>query len=271
MVPTSSGSLVLNSIKKSPLLDILSPISIKKFTSIYEVALILIPTTLGYFTVFETYFNIPTSLTFIALAIIFVLLYIISLRCKKTDYEKTIAEVLETGYFNNFLDKTASFISTRKDDPNHPFIRFNFSDGTSEPVKVSDIKVKVILPQSLKSLDKTMKVVGRLTQRGSLDNGTWVLYKKESEGKITIYDYPRTMKTMGDYLKTREYNEQKSEKLHKMFNDKFEDDWGTAGETLKNDIFTKIKIHPSLQESDLLLKLTEPMENEPKVEISHSD
>lgn len=259
MIPKSSGSPPFLE-KKYP--SILLPTAITKFSSLNEIILVLIPTTFGYLSGIEIVFPVPENLEYILFGIILVLLFITCLLRKKIEHEETIAEVLETGYFMNFVDRTASFISGRKDETKP--ILIHYSDGTSEPIDSDKINVKVILPESLDSLHNTMAVVDGLTKRGSLDNGTWILCGKEKQdGITTIYDYPRTMTAMGRYLQsiTKDYNEQKSKPLHKHFNKMFKKEWDNSTEILHRNIFTIIEVPSDLKGEKLKSELTKPKEN----------
>ncbi|MFY1110421.1 MAG: STING domain-containing protein [Methanosarcinaceae archaeon] len=211
--------------------------SIIKFFDPLQTVGVIIPTVIFY------YDRIPKSLprkVHLGVALlIFTVVFLYCLRNKYNEYEKAIAEVLETGYFLNFFEKTALHISQKK-QANQP-IQFKFNDGTKEAVKADQIKVKVILPLSLSSLEDTIDKVGKITKSGNIDNGAWVFAKKNLNNTITIYEYPRTLTAIQRYLPPKyNYSEEKSKNFHKLFNAKFDKDWSKAKTDIPSDIFIKI-------------------------------
>lgn len=179
----------------------------------------------------------PKTELLVATLLIFTFFFIINLRNKYIEYEKSIAEVLETGYFSNFFKKTASHILEKKQE-NQP-IKFTFKDGNTETVKANQIKVKVILPLSVNSLTDIIKNIENTAKSGNIDNGAWVYAKKNLNNTITIYECPRTLTTIDQYLPERyEYSEEKSKIFHKFFNNKFDEDWRKAITSIPSDIFT---------------------------------
>lgn len=237
------------------LFGIISPVTLLKVSSLDELIFVFFPTVIGYFSGISIFFPIPLGWKYLIFVIIFIPLFVIFMWCRKRNYERAIAEALETGYFMNFIEGTASFISSRKIQ--NKSIVINSADGKSITVDSDKINVKVILPESLSKLNDTIAVVEELTNRGSLENGTWILYEKNIGEKLTIYDYPRTMTSMGKYLKDMpgKYDELKSKTLHKYFNARFKDDWDTAAETISKNTFMIIKVPPNFTKDELMSQL----------------
>jgi hypothetical protein len=221
----------------SSLLPWLTFESIKKFFDLKQTLLVILPTVFCYCGIIPK--DLPKPVYLGIVLIILTVIYFYCLYTKYNEYEKAIAEVLETGYFSNFFEKTAAYILKKQQDKQP--IQFNFNDGTTEVVKADQIKVKVILPLSLKSLDNTIDIVRKITKAGNIDNGAWVLAKKNTDNTITIYEYPRTLKAIQKYLpENYDYNEKKSKNFHKLFNAKFERDWSKEIDIIPSDIFVKI-------------------------------
>jgi len=217
----------------------LTPKAIKKNFDPKELIAFILPTTGFYYDIIPKLINLQKTVFLVSVVIIFLLLFLINLYKRNMDYEKSIAEVLETGYFLNFLDKTAIYIQEKKQT--NQFIKFNFKDGTNETVKADQIKVKLILPLSLSGLNETIKSINSITKSGNIDNGPWVYAKKNSDNTITIYDCPRTLTALSKYLINSEssYSDDLSRTFHKLFNAKFDQDWDNAGESIPKDIFMK--------------------------------
>lgn len=223
--------------KISPLFPWLTFESIQKFFDPIQILGVIIPTVIFYCDRIPK--NLPKTVYLGIAVVIFTVIFLYCLRNKYNEYEKSIAEVLETGYFSNFFEKTALHISQKK-QANQP-IQFKFNDGTKETVKADQIKVKVILPLSLSSLEDTIDKVGKITKSGNIDNGAWVLAKKNLNNTITIYEYPRTLTAIQRYLPPKyDYSEEKSKNFHKLFNAKFDKDWSKAKTDIPSDIFMKI-------------------------------
>lgn len=210
--------------------------SIKKFYDPIQLFGFIIPT-VGFYCD-----RVPKTLPkiefFLIILIIFTFFFLINIRTKYNENEQSIAEALETGYFNNFLNKTALYISEKKRE-NQP-IKFAFKDKNEKTVEVeaNQIKVKVILPLSLNSLNDTIKDIQNNAEKGNIDNGAWV-FAKNLNGNITIYEYPQTLTTIDQYLpRNYKYNDEKSKYFHKLFKDKFDEDWRKAVNNIPSDIFT---------------------------------
>ena len=175
-------------------------------------------------------------------------------------YEKTVAEILETGYFFNFFKDIALHIFRCRNKPvqsEFKLLEFKFKDGEKDPIKVNveQTEVVVVLPQSYNALENNINKINKF-ELDNLDNKYWVNFKINNN-KITIYEYPRTLKPLPEYLKLITEKDQDinfienlSQIYHRHFNDKFNKDWKELKDDLKiispkalDDIFTII---PSL-------------------------
>lgn len=214
--------------------------SIKKFSDPMYLFGYVLPATLCFNSIIAYFIDLSNLKSLVVCVIVFVLLFLCQIYARYKEYEKSIAEVLETGYFYNFFEKTATFIHQRK--KNKKPITFTFNDGTIKTVSTDQIIVKVILPLSLNSLSDTIEKVKKITVSGNIDNGAWVLAQKNPDNTITIYEYPRTLTAISTYLVSPkiDYGEEISIIFHKYFNTKFDKDWENVSDKIPSDIFKKI-------------------------------
>lgn len=218
--------------------------------TVKEAAFLLFPTAIGYYSGVSSIFHTQGSLNVVIFAIILVLLTTITLKFKKTEYEKHIAQVLETGYFMNFIDRTVVSILGSN------LLNVNYPHAESVKVDRDKICIKVLLPESQMSLDETKAVVKDLSIKGSLDDGTWIFHDKNIDDKLVIYDYPRTMTAFAKYLKDKQYDEKKSKIMHHHFNSKFKEDWKSTSLITENiTTFMFVEIPATFKYKDIVSKL----------------
>ncbi|MFZ6014426.1 MAG: STING domain-containing protein [Bacteroidota bacterium] len=211
--------------------------SLGKFFDAKAIVTFILPTAGFYYDIIPKVFNVSSTLLIFIVAVVFLLLFLFNLYQRYTDHERSIAEVLETGYFTNFFEKTAMFIKNKKD--NNETILVNFKDGSFQRVQADQLRVQVILPTSLAELRAIMKLIDKTAKPGTLDNGPWILATPHDNHTITIHECPRTLQALSRYLGRgeHEYTEVESKRLHRLFNEKFIKDWENEGDKIPSDIF----------------------------------
>jgi Ca2+/Na+ antiporter len=205
--------------------------SIKKFPPDLISIIGAIPTLISFYLVIPLIFQ---KIDFIGISVILItiiiILYSYYLSKKCNEYEKTVAEVLETGYFWNFFMDLYTHIELKENG--NKKINFMYVDSENvEPVPATadQIKVKIILPSSNHSLQKTIEKVNNMTQLCSIDNKIRVRTKKNPDNTITnpdntitIFEYPQTLQTIKKYFpKKDKYSDYQSKKFYRYFIDKF--------------------------------------------------
>lgn len=213
----------------------LSPKAIAKFFDFKELIAFILPTTGFYYDILPKIFENCKKFILIITIIICVCILIYHLYKRYMDYEKAIAEIIETSYFSNFLDFTVFYLNhkmTANED-----ITFRFKDKSVKTVSANMVKLDIIIPLSKDELLKTIKEISAITKEGTLDNGSWVKAKINDDGSITIYECPRILMSFSKYLVNSEksYSEEQSKKLHKIFDQRFNHDWdGISDKVLSN-------------------------------------
>ena len=173
--------------------------------------------------------NLTNNGYFISIVSLFIVIFLWHTYESYKAYEKTVAEVLETGYFSNFFSEIAKHII--KCPNNKVLLGLKLNDEEKPIIKeVCVEKVVVILPKSHNSLIETFIKINEF-KIGNLDNQYWVNFTIK-DNKITIYEYPRTLKPLLKYIELiikkdqhTNFIEKLSEIYHRHFNDKFNKDW----------------------------------------------
>lgn len=141
----------------------------------------------------------------------------------KRSYKKSLAQILATGYFMNFTSRLAKLLKGKAD------ISFSFPDANFEPYPPDKINVKVGIPASLNALINYCNMVEARAEVVYIREPTrndpyWVRAKKEEDGTITIYEFPRTLFALSIYLEKEFENperaEKSSKKIYKYFDEK---------------------------------------------------
>ena len=152
-----------------------------------------------------------------------ILLALVFYRDNVRSYKKSLAEILATGYFSNFTGRLGRLLQFT--DP-HTFI---FPGDIEHRVNSEDIEVHVEIPKSFSALKKYSKNVKKNYPIAYLkDSPTkdpmWVRGVVKDDGKMIIYEYPRTLFAIPTYLKkdfaTEVKAEKNSKKLFGYFNAK---------------------------------------------------
>lgn len=211
--------------------------SLAKFFDIKELIAFIFPTTWAYYDIIPKLVDCPKAILIISVVMILVVLFLYNLYKRYVEHEKAIAEVLETGYFTNFMDKTAYILKDRKERGQS--VNFKFKDNTNYLVKPENIRIKVILPKSFNELIECIKKVDSIGKTGTIDDGAWIIAKAFTQGGetiITIYECPRTLQALSRYI--TDYSEEQSKRMHRLFNEKFEKDWKSEVGRIPVEMFT---------------------------------
>lgn len=213
--------------------------SVKKFTNPYEIIVVTIPSSVAFLDFINKYiYELSKEMLYFTFVILFMLLLLYRIHKNFKDYEVSIAEVLERGYFSNFFINAAKFIKDKTD--NDEDVIFILRSGEKIPKKTDKIRYKVILPKSQSKLEQINDEIERITKPANL-NGSWVNIKEEGDS-ITIYECPRTLQTLRNYLtlinKSNDYSEEQSFELHQVFNKKFEKDFNISSNSISKNIFS---------------------------------
>jgi hypothetical protein len=189
-----------------------------KFFSIKDIIFSIVPT-LGSYEGYvkglipETIF--PNKYMIIAAGVLISLLFIVIFYIdNKRNYQKSLSEVLATGYFANFTGPLSKVLSARS------AVKFAFPDGAESSIEPGKIKVEVGMPLSLASLiayaDK-VKAESEIVYIREI-TGTepyWVRARKDEDGSLTIFEFPRTLFALSYYLDEDFSDKTKAEKISK--------------------------------------------------------
>ncbi|MCX2720021.1 STING domain-containing protein [Lentiprolixibacter aurantiacus] len=153
------------------------------------------------------------------------LLALVFYRENLKSYKKSLAEILATGYFSNFTGRLGRILDSKKP------LTFVFTDNKECLVNPENIEVYVKLPDSLSALKKYSSDVKKnypiaYLKDSPTQDPLWVRGMVDDDGKMTIYEYPRTLFALPSYLKkdfsTQKKAEKNSIKLFAYFKAKIE-------------------------------------------------
>lgn len=154
-----------------------------------------------------------------------ILLALVFYRENLRSYKKSLAEILATGYFSNFTGRLGRVLQSKIP------LNFMFPNNKEHEVHPDDIEVQVALPNSLSALKKYSDDVKKNYEIAYLkDSPTqdpfWVRGVVKDDGKMIIFEYPRTLFALPTYLRkdfeTQDKAEKNSKKLFRYFNTKIE-------------------------------------------------
>lgn len=222
--------------------------SFMKFTSPADFMTSIIPTSGFYFEFIPNFVDCSRLVLILTTVLVALTIYLYNIRKNYKNYEKAIAEVLETGYFSNFFEKVARKLKQKlesKQDMSFTFLR----SRPNVPVNIPShhIEIKLILPRSYDELQQAVTRIDQVSERAALDTGDWVNAVYDVAGnKVVIYECPRTLLSLSKYLLTDDesYTQRQSEVLHQYFNKKFETDWKRNFENIPATIISKLNSFP---------------------------
>lgn len=215
--------------------------SIIKFANPSYFLIVIIPSTVGICSLIEFLANQTKTKLIVIGILVLIFLFLSQIYSSYMEYEKSIVEVLKTGYFYNFFDKIVLHIWDRKNNNIPLKIKFNNEEKeVIETVKTSQIKVIVVLPLSRDGLIDTINIIEKTTKMGSLDNNCWIRFKKNTDNTIIVYEYPRTLMAIPKHVNHKiKYDEKISKLFHERFNARFDEDWRNASDKISSEIFIK--------------------------------
>ncbi|HVV56637.1 MAG TPA: STING domain-containing protein [Mucilaginibacter sp.] len=205
----------------------LAPASFKKGLDFQELIAFILPTTYAYYDGLPKVIDCSRNVIIITTVLVFVLLFLFKVYKKFIDGERSVSEVLETGYFNNFFRPFAARISDRGRSGEKTTI--DFRDKTQSPVTTGNIALKIILPESKDKLAETLKQIDSITRDAMID-GSWVKAQITETGRVTILECPRTLATISHYLDNgaERYTDEESVRFHRYFTEKYMRDYNAA-------------------------------------------
>lgn len=139
-------------------------------------------------------------------------------------YKKSLAEILATGYFMNFTGRLGKLLKSKTP------IEFSFPDNSVKSFSTEKIVVEIGLPVNLSSLSKYSERVEQdadivYVREESMSEPYW-LRAKILDGRLVIFEFPRTLFSLSKYLKTefidRESADRNSRKIYHFFHKKIE-------------------------------------------------
>ena len=142
------------------------------------------------------------------------------------NYKKSLAEILATGYFTNYVNRLGRLLDSKAP------LRFSFPDQSELELPADSVKVIINQPISLAALKKCAEEVNTKTsvvyiRDANLSEPFWVRARKDENDRLLILEYPRSLFTLPKYLK-KEFSggrraEEKSKKIFGFFNAKIDD------------------------------------------------
>jgi hypothetical protein len=133
--------------------------------------------------------------------------------------KKSLAQILATGYFQNFSGKLY-FLLTQNQE-----LSFLLPNQQISKVHPKNVFVEIILPQSRDALRSQTAHINSTTQIAYIDSNPfnepfWVRIKQHEDDTVTIVEIPRTLFALPKFL-SEAYTQQASVKMHAAFNKKF--------------------------------------------------
>ncbi len=199
--------------------------SIKKNFDVRETIILVFPTAFGYFEILSKIKFLPATLVISTSILILLVLFMFQIYKNFQKNKKAVAEVLETGYFNNFFRPFATELTNKLKMGNK--LIFDFKNKKIPSAETSDVEVKIILPESKDKLDNIITAIDAITYDACVDNSFWVKAKLTDNSKVIIYECPRTLTAIEHHLINgeTEYTNEESIKFHRYFTEKFMKDY----------------------------------------------
>lgn len=220
----------------------LSFAAFKKFFDVKELIAFILPTTYAYYDGVPKLVDCSRPVIIATSCCIALLLMFFNIYKKYNEHEQAIAEVLETGYFCNFFDRTAVLLDEKRQRGDN--VTISFKNHKNITLDVNKMLVKISLPKSKSQLSDTISKIDAISRDATLDNGIWVKAAENPDGSVTVYECPRTLKAISRYLVNGQdaYTEENSYRLHAYFNNRFMKDWDSHLDSIPQTIF-KVNDH----------------------------
>jgi len=215
----------------------LSFAAFRKFFDPKELVAFILPTTYAYYDAVPKLIDCSRPVIIVTACCICLILMSFNIYKKFNEHEQAIAEVLETGYFSNFFDRTAVLLDEKRQ--RGEMVTVLFKNNTAVQLDVNKILVKITLPKSKQQLSDTVAQIDAISRDATLDNGIWVKAAEHADGSVTVYECPRTLKAISRYLVNGQdaYTEENSFRLHRYFNERFMKDWDSHEDSIPQSIF----------------------------------
>jgi nucleotide-binding STING sensor domain-containing protein len=207
----------------------LAPASLKKNFDLQEIIAFILPTTYAYYDGLPKIVDLSKNMIVTTSVLVFLLLFLFKLYKNFSNNEKAVAEVLETGYFNNFFYPFALVVTNKLQSGDK--LTIDFKNKNIPSVETSDVDIRIILPESKDKMTEVVTAINNVAKDASVDNGSWVKAQALENGKVIIYECPRTLATIEKHLINgeSEYTNDESFKFHKYFSEKFMKDYKATG------------------------------------------
>ncbi|MBS1525012.1 MAG: hypothetical protein JST19_05150 [Bacteroidetes bacterium] len=207
----------------------LAPASLKRNFDFQEIIAFILPTTYAYYDGLPKIVDLSKGLIIGTSILVFLLLFLFKLYKNFSNNEKAVAEVLETGYFNNFFYPFALVVTNKLQRGDK--LTFDFKNKNIQSVETSDVEIRIILPESKDKLAEAVSAIDNITKDACVDNDSWVKVQSLQTGKMVIYECPRTLAAIEKHLINgeNEYTNEESIKFHRYFTEKFMKDYKTTG------------------------------------------
>ncbi len=220
----------------------LSTDSLKKFFDLKEMIYVTGPTVGFYHEFVPKHLGLTDTMVFASTGVVFLLSFLVNIYKRFSAHERSIAEVLATGYFHNFFERTVSLFRHRMEEGTSTTFSFGKGDNTrSIAVPPGKITVRIILPDSQQRLNESLAMIRSHTMKATIDSGVWFDIVVHENASVTIYDCPRTLTALRKYLVDggRTFDDRLSAKLHKHFSVKFMALWEREAENIPQGMFVK--------------------------------
>ncbi|MBT8258122.1 MAG: hypothetical protein KJO49_06590 [Bacteroidia bacterium] len=140
-------------------------------------------------------------------------------------YKRSLAEILATGYVMNFTERMGRLLQSKL-----PY-KILIDDLEGQPISPDNIYVEIAIPKSMQALKDYANTVDEETTTVFLEDPSsgqpiWLRGKLEKDD-LYIYDFPRTLFALRNYLKADFSNPKKeakrSKKIFAYFSDKVDE------------------------------------------------
>ncbi|NNF82785.1 MAG: hypothetical protein HKM99_08590 [Flavobacteriaceae bacterium] len=140
-------------------------------------------------------------------------------------YKRSLAEILATGYVMNFTERMGRLLQSKL-----PY-KILVGDLEGQPISPDNIYVEIAIPKSMQALKDYANTVDEETTTVFLEDPSsgqpiWLRGKLEKDD-LYIYDFPRTLFALRNYLKADFSNPKKeakrSKKIFAYFSDKVDE------------------------------------------------
>ncbi len=140
-------------------------------------------------------------------------------------YKRSLAEILATGYVMNFTERMGRLLQSKL-----PY-KILIGDLEGQPISPDNIYVEIAIPKSMQALKDYANTVDEETTTVFLEDPSsgqpiWLRGKLEKDD-LYIYDFPRTLFALRNYLKADFSNPKKeakrSKKIFAYFSDKVDE------------------------------------------------